>query len=753
MKFSYNWLRELTGTGASAEELGRLITMKTAESEGVEEYAPLLARAEAVTVVSAEPIAGTHNQRCVITGDRTVVCGAPNCRSGMHTVWLDIGRKIINGIESNGMLASGVELGVNRDHSGIVELSEPKFDLEPDWVVEIDNKSLTHRPDLWGHYGMAREVAALTGATLRDPVKPRDISAPPAIQVVIEDYDLCPRYSALVFENVTVQPSPLWLQYRLEAIGLNPINNIVDVSNLLMAELAQPTHAFDADKIGSTIIVRRAREGERILALNDEWYDLTPANLLITDASGPIAIGGVIGGGPSSISAGTRRIVLESANFKAASIRRTSTALKLRTDASMRFEKSQDPLNTVRALYRAIELFEAVSPGIRLVGGLADAWLPKPAPAPIEVGVEWLNMKLGVPVTAAEATRYLENLGFGVEQQPGSLRVTVPSWRATKDVSIREDIAEEIGRMIGYVNIPPVPPMVPTSVPPHNEERAFHHQLRSLMSDLGFDEVYNYSFISDALAARWGEDALQHVRLANPIAEDQNLMRTSLLPLIGRNIEENAKHFDHFRLFEIGNEIHVVADAPLPDEVPHLVAVIYSKHGDGAANLFELKRTAECLHEGAEVRLTKALPHEHPARAAEIPGLGRLFELHPSYCETGRAAILDIDLRELFARRPKGVKYTPVRRYPTSAFDLSIVIPARQPAGEIESQIRECASNLVSVEFLREYAGPPLAEGTRSVSYRVTIGAADRTLSSDEITASRAALIEALRARKLDLRV
>src|SRR5262249_29652402 len=271
-------------------------------------------------------------------GTKTVVCGAPNCRPGMLSVYVPVGAAVIHGVESDGMLASGLELGINRDHSGIVELGSEVLPA-PDTAIEVDNKSLTHRPDLWGHHGMAREAAAITGKPLRDPVR---LDAIPggrgAVQVEIEDLALCPRYSALVFDNVTVAPSPLWLQYRLEAVGLNPISNIVDVTNYVMAELAQPMHAFDAEKLkGNTIFVRSARAGEQIVAWNEESYNLAPSNLVIADAQGPIAIAGVIGGLHSAIGPATRRIVLESACFQAVSVRKTSVALKLRTDASIRF--------------------------------------------------------------------------------------------------------------------------------------------------------------------------------------------------------------------------------------------------------------------------------------------------------------------------------------------------------------------------------------------------------------------------------
>ena len=272
MKFSYNWIRELVeGLDCAPAPLERLITMKTAECEGIEVVGSLLAEALVVRVLTAEPIAGTHLTMAEIDagplGRRTVVCGAPNCRAGMKAVWAPIGKKVIHGVESDGMLASGAELAINREQVGIVELEAPVGapipGCAPDSIIEIDNKSITHRPDLWGHWGMAREVAAIAGGKLKDPVRLDGLpAAAPAIKVEVADPDLCPRYSALVLENVTWQPSPLWLQWRLSSIGLNPISNIVDVTNYVMAEFAQPMHAFDADKLkGGTIFVRRATAG------------------------------------------------------------------------------------------------------------------------------------------------------------------------------------------------------------------------------------------------------------------------------------------------------------------------------------------------------------------------------------------------------------------------------------------------------------------------------------------------------------
>ncbi len=490
MKFSYNWLRDLVDQlDTPPRELAQLITIKTAESEGVAAH--------------------------------------------------------------------------GNDH-----------------VIEIDNKSLTHRPDLWGHYGMAREVAAILGRKLIDPVEPVEFPGDAPVRVRIDDHVLCPRYSALVFENVTVKSSPACLQQRLEAVGLNPINNIVDVTNYVLAEIAQPMHAFDAAKLqGDEIIVRCASAGETIKALNDESYTLDPSNLVIADSGGPVAIAGIIGGAGSAISNSTTRIVLESANFNASSIRKTSARLKLRTDASMRFEKAQDPVNTIRGLQRAFALLQEVSPGIRLVGGLADNYRPLPPPAPIVLPLDWLDRKLGRTVPAAEVRHILESLQFRVDEiEPRVFSVFVPSWRATKDVSIKDDLVEEVGRMVGYDSIPPTAPLTPARVPPASPEREFQHRVREMAAAQGFTEVHNYSFISEEMARVFSVDVASHVQVSNPIVSDQNLLRTSLLPGIWKNLNDNARHFDQFRLFEIGRAIY-------PDrEVPHFAAAIFAKD-DGVSGL------------------------------------------------------------------------------------------------------------------------------------------------------------------------
>jgi phenylalanyl-tRNA synthetase beta chain len=787
----------------SPAELMRLVTMKTAECEGVEEFAPHLASVVAARVLEAHKVEGTHLTRAIVDagpmhGRKQVICGAPNCRTGMTTAYVpdgvtlgekEIRRVVIHGVASDGMLASGAELEINRDHSGILEFEaepgEPVPGCFPDSVIEVDNKSLTHRPDLWGHYGIAREVAAITGEHLVDPV---DLSLLPPTgndwNAEILDYDACPRYSALVFDNVKVGPSPLWLQARLEAVGLNPISNIVDVTNLLLAGLSQPMHAFDADKLhGRTIFVRHAKPGEVLEALNGESYTLNPSNLVIADSGGAVALGGVIGGARSAIGAETTSIVLESANFEATGIRRTSSGHKLRTDASMRYEKAQDPINTTRALALATVLLKAVCPGIRLVGGLVDNWRGAEPPRVIELPLDWLVRKLGRPIEPGEVCRILESLEFGVaEPTSGVLSVTVPTWRATKDITIKDDLLEEIGRMVGYATVPPVPPMRPATPPWFNAPRMFQHRIGEACAAQGFNETINYSFISEEMARRFGFAPEDHLRVTNPISSEQSLMRLSLLPGIHRNILENAKRFDEFRLFEIGYEIHKANGAAparngaatvrercapasgasdscptLPIEIPHLMAAIYGK-GDGAAALYELKRLAECLMPGCDVTPVESLNYEHPARSVSVEWrgatLGRILELHPSLVETGRAAVLDLDLEQLFSLGDEPKRYTPIQRYPSTSFDLSVLAGLRELAGVLRKQILAAAGECCeSVEYLYSYRGNPFPEDKQSLTYRVTLCAPDRTLSSDEASAVRSAIIDALRAQGYELRV
>jgi phenylalanyl-tRNA synthetase beta chain len=392
------------------------------------------------------------------------------------------------------------------------------------------------------------------------------------------------------------------------------------------------------------------------------------------------------------------------------------------------------------------------------VGGLADRHGDRPAPPPIELAMDWLSRKLGRCVAEDEVRAILESLGFTVALVvPGIFSVTPPSWRATKDVSIKDDLLEEVGRMLGYDSIVPQAPLVPATPPPQAPERVYYRRIRNLVAAQGFTEVYNYSFVNQELASAFAMPSEAHVQVLNPIASDQTMLRASLLPRIWSNILENSKHLSSFRLFEIAREIHK-RDTGLPDEIPHLAAAIYAREGDGAAGLFELKRLAECIMPDATVQPAAARAFEHPERAAEVfwrgENVGRLFELYPTLVPEGRAAILDIDLAMTLRLDTVQRRYQPLRRFPTSSFDLSVLAPVREPVGRIESRLAAAAGpELLGISFVREYIGAPLPPERKSVSYRMTVGAPDRTLSSDDVGAIRARIIEAMQTAGYELRI
>jgi phenylalanyl-tRNA synthetase beta chain len=625
---------------------------------------------------------------------------------------------------------------------------------EPDSIIEIDNKSLTNRPDLWGHLGMAREVAAIAGLSVADPVE--DLPATESkgdLAISIEDSNLCARFSGQRAENVKVAPSPLWMQYRLNSLGVNPINNLVDVTNYVLCELGQPMHAYDADLLGDTIIVRAAHKSESILALNGEKYSLSPEDIVIADAHKPVGIAGIIGGNDTAIRPTTKRIVLEAASFPATQVRKSSSRLKLRTDASMRFEKGQDPENTVRALARAVELLKQISPGSQAAPPI-DVYARKSTPPKIQLDIDWTERKLGRKLSTEEVINIFNSLAFGVEVvEQRKLLLTVPSWRATKDISIPEDLVEEIGRMVGYASIVPQAPAVLSEPTPRNLQHEQQRALRAAMVGQGFTEVSNYSFISDTDAAMFGYSTEKLLQVANPIIADQKYMRPALLPGIRRNLADNSRYFTDFRLFEIGRAYSKNADSA-PKERTHLMAAIYGRETNGA-NVLEMKRVAQYVAAGMKIVPAKAHSGTmHPERAAhiEVAGqrVGDLYELHPSLLDRGRAAILELDLDALQALPSQRAPYRPLRRFPTSSFDLSIVAGSHELVGNLESKLRQLAGEgLIGLQFLLIFPLPP---DKKSVSFRLTLGADDRTLTADEVTRTRERVVGGIKSAGYELR-
>ncbi|MDO8260470.1 MAG: phenylalanine--tRNA ligase subunit beta, partial [Candidatus Magasanikbacteria bacterium] len=489
MYLSLDWLKDFVEIpkNISPDELGSRLTLHTVEIDGVEKQADKFANVVVgkILEVKKHPNAERLQLARVSIGKEElgIVCGAPNIEAGQLVPVACVGAILPNGMEirealvrgerSVGMLCAEDELGLGSDHAGILILDKNakvgqsfgEYLGLKDIIFEVDNKSITNRADLWGHFGMAREIAAFLGTKTTkkfDKILESKIETDKeeiTINAKVLDKDMCPRYMAVAMDGIKIGPSPEWMQRRLTAATVRPINNIVDITNYVMMELGQPMHAFDATSIDK-IIVRRAKKNEVIKTLDGEKRELTENMLVIANAQAPVAVAGVMGGEYSEVRDETTRIVFESANFEHVSLRKTSTKLGLRTESSIRYEKGLDPNLCAMALARAVELVREICPDAKVISKVVDEKNFSLNQGPIDLSVKWLNNFIGADVKKKKIVDILESLGFGVEGKNDDLKVAIPTWRAVKDISIREDLAEEVARIIGYDNLTPVMPMV-----------------------------------------------------------------------------------------------------------------------------------------------------------------------------------------------------------------------------------------------------------------------------------------------------
>ncbi|MCA8956046.1 MAG: phenylalanine--tRNA ligase subunit beta, partial [Planctomycetes bacterium] len=478
MKISIRWLQRYVDlSDQRPEQIRDALTMSTAEVEAIHPFAVGLDELVVGHVLTCgrHPDADKLSLTTVDVGQGEplqIVCGAPNVAQGQRVVVIQVGQELpdgtkikktkIRGAVSMGMICSERELGLSEDHDGILVLDKdytPGITLGrvrplADHVLEIDNKSINHRPDLWGHYGFARELAAILGRELQPlgaPVAfPNDGAR---LDLRIEDADACPRYLGVCLSGVKATRSPDWMRYLLHAVGQRSINLLVDLTNFVMLELGQPMHAFDRRRLAGDVVVRRARAGEGMVTLDEQKRELEPSDLLITSGGAPVALAGIMGGLGSMVEPDTNELFLESATFHAATIRRTSTRLGLRTDSSARFEKALDPANAEIAVHRFLTLIGELCPGARAAGPVVDPAEWRYEPRRIALRRARLDLKLGHEIPDPEVTKILESLEFGVTATDEGFDVDVPSFRATKDVTIEDDLIEEVGRMFRYDNI------------------------------------------------------------------------------------------------------------------------------------------------------------------------------------------------------------------------------------------------------------------------------------------------------------
>jgi phenylalanyl-tRNA synthetase beta chain len=792
MRVSYEWLTELAGvedmTPEHAAELLTMVGFTVAAVERIDLSQILIGR-----VISQQPHPTSRNPLWVHQvdlgehlGQRQIIAGAPNAVPGtlvpvaLPGVTVPNGKQVrdavIAGMAGQGMLCSREELLLGEDtEPAIILLDEgepgrPLSSVIPSDVI-FEVEVTPNRPDCLGHLGLARELAAASGKALRHDFMPRfqgdaEPLATDLLKVRIDDPDLCRRYIAAVVTDVTIAPSPRWVQRRLRAAGVRPINNVIDITQYVMLEYGQPLHAFDAARVGGDeIVVRGARAGEELACLDGVTRRLTPQMLVIADHYRPLALAGVIGGQESAVSETTRNVVLEAATFDGVNIRATSRVLRVRTEASGRFEKTLSPELALAGARRAAGLLAEIAHG-SVHRGWPDVYPRPQEPVRVRMRPEKVDALLGVHVPLEEAETILRHLDFGVRVDPadGSWDVLPPVFRL--DVGIPEDVVEEIGRIFGYDR-------VPATLPGRRHQATGIYRpsadaqvdpARRAFTAAGFHEAVTPALVSGRRQERLGL-AERALRLYNPVSEEADTLRTSLLPSLLQVLEMNrnrgrgdAAVFEtaHSFLAQQGD-----GENPLPEEPWQLTAV-----GPGGASAAEgrdafqrLKSVVErALHDlgapPAEYRRARAILF-HPGRTAEVVAggrrLGRIGELHPAAVREfdlpGRLVACELDLDALLeARVPRSASELP--RFPAVDRDLNVVVDAQAEAEALLDTVREVGETLLeSLTAIDEYRGAQVPGAMKSVTLALTFRSPKRTLTDSEVDGVMAEIRSALEQR------
>ncbi|MDD2603928.1 MAG: phenylalanine--tRNA ligase subunit beta [Desulfobacterales bacterium] len=803
MKVSWSWLTQYVEVDLPPARVAEALTMVGLEVAAVTDRYGFLETVRVGRIIEVFPHPRADRLKCcrvdIGEGVRTIVCGAPNAAAGrlapcaLPGTEMPGGRVLraeaMRGVTSEGMLCSASELGLGADADGLMLLDDHLTVGAPlnralnlsDPVLEIE---LTpNRPDCLSILGIAREVAAICGKPLTFPSLPSlpegdEIHHETSVQILAPDH--CPRYAARLLSEVAIGPSPDWLQDRLRSVDLKPINNVVDVTNFVMMELGQPLHAFDFDRLrGGRIVVRTAAEGTPFVTLDQKERHLTADTLMICDAEGPVAIGGVMGGLDSEIQASTTRVLLESACFDPVSIRKTAKRFHLSTDAAYRFERGVDPHGTIVALNRAAALIREVAGG-RPVSGHIDVH-PRPAPRTvIQLDVHRANQRLGTDLDGGRMKTLLEQIGFGVSNKRlDHLEVRVPSFRV--DVSRSEDLTEEIARRHGYEKIATTHPVLPATGRRPAGDWAMRQRLRERMAGLGFAEVITYSFVhrdsGDRLRLADDDPRRREVVIRNPLSEDQAVMRTSLVPGLLETASRNiAMGNRHLKLFEVGKVFVAAKDSDdrLPEETQMLAALWTGQRQDehwaqdrekrqAPCDFFDLKGVLEALLEQLGIAGARfgAMAPEHcdctrPGLSAwvavEDRRIGFIGEVHPDTRVAldlkQPALVFELNLPLLTGEIPAGRQSQPIPRFPAIARDMTLIVEATVESARLAEAITATDEPLVeSVTLFDQYIGDPIPQGRKSVSFRITYRSDQGTLVDEQINPLHQKITERLLAR------
>lgn len=756
-------------------------------------------------------------------GHVQVVCGAPNVREGLTVAWLPpgstvpesvgkdpfvLGSRELRGVVSNGMLASPRELALGDSHEGILEIDEDiapgtdfaeHFGLAGEYVLDIENKMFTHRPDCFGFLGVARELAGIQQVPFKSPEWYRADAALPEpeadnleLEVRNEVSKQVPRFSAIVMSDIAVKPSPVWLQIELAKAGLRPINNIVDMTNFFMLKTGQPLHAYDYDKVKAldgaekaTIVIRHPQPGEKIKLLNGKEIAPRAEAIMIASDSKLIGIGGVMGGADTEVDDSTKKIIIEVANFDMYSIRRTSMAHGLFTDAVTRFNKGQSPLQTRAVLAKMVDEVRKLAGG-KVAGPLVDSvHLPhemvgrNAVHLPVHVSVGFINVRLGLKLTVEDISRLLTNVEFDVRADGDDLTITAPFWRT--DIEIPEDIVEEVGRLYGFDHLPLELPRRSIAPARKDDLLELKRQVRAVLSKAGANEVLTYSFVHGKLLEKAGQDPADAFQLSNALSPDLQYYRLSLTPSLLDKIHPNIKAgHDQFALFEIGkghNLKHTDDDGGLPGEF-EMLSLVYAASDKvklAGAPFYQAKRHLEALAAAFGLGLTYApvdpttdYPVTRPydlSRSAmvldKVSGtfLGMVGELRPEVLRNFKlprqTAVFDISLRDLLAASQAGgqaASYVPLPRFPKIEQDICLRVAADLPYQHlydfVDAELRKAAPadsywKLLPVDI---YQRPDEAE-RKQITLRLSIAHYDKTLRDSEV----AGLLDGVAAAALDV--
>jgi phenylalanyl-tRNA synthetase beta chain len=788
MYISLNWLKDFIKIPAKITPLSLKdeLTNHTVEVEGLVNQAEQFDKVVVGRVLSVEKHPNADRLRLAVVDIKkeklSIVCGAPNLAvdqlvpvaliGAVLPNGLEIKAAEIRGIESHGMICAEDELGLGKYHEGILVLEnkakvgEPfaKYLQAEDIILEVDNKSLSNRPDLLNHYGLAREIAAIFDLPLKSYDKFFDRQAKfldakeNKLAVKVENGELCPRYMAVRLDNIKITESPAWLKERLIAIGQRPINNIVDLTNYIMFDCGQPMHTFDAEKVAK-IVVRRAKKEEILETLDEKERVLNTDDLVITDGKKAIALAGVIGGKNSEISDETTAIVLESANFLAASVRRTSQRLGLRTEASIRFEKSLDPNLPEAALFRFLALLKETCPEFKIASALIDVNQGAAKNIIVDLDLTWLAEKIGLAIPREEAINDLQKLGFSIEDEKAkTLKVIVPSWRATKDISAKEDLAEEVLRLYGYDNIPSQLPTLALTLPEVNQERVWERKIKNILAlKYSLSESYNYSFVGEDQLKKLNIDFSNYLSLANPLSDIQSLLRQSLVPGLAANLKTNQARSEDNGFFEIGSVFFKAPGALKKDQSEDGVLLYQEKHlgialsGDSEDLFVRLKGIINNLFKnlfGYEFTTEFSTIENIPGWAdkqtvAKINIVGQEIGLVALIGPEAKAnlnlkkvaiiAELNFNLLIKLILDLPTFKFKEIAKYPPVRRDLAFVVDTKILYNDLRVEILKFDSLINSVELFDVYSGDKLPSGQKSLAFHLNYQSEERTLTAAEV--------------------